>query len=102
MAPPIYTIRTPTNPILQVLYFLVGGVLLIGAVIAGAFVLAIVLGLAVIFGIVIYIRIWWLKRKWARSAGAGGQSAARQSDAEVLEVEYTVVREEDEDERQGR
>jgi hypothetical protein len=97
MPPRIYTIRPPGNPILQVLYFLAGGILLIGAVILGAFVLAIVLGFAVVAGLIIYARVWWLSRKLAKERGAsraarGGSS----SGSELLEAEYTVVSERDE------
>jgi hypothetical protein len=104
MAPRLYTVRPPTNPILQVLYFLIGSVLLIGAIIMGAFILAVVLGLAVVFGIVIYIRIWWLNRKLARAGGrsttgSGKDSSSRQAESKVIEVEYTVVDESDERDR---
>jgi hypothetical protein len=96
MPPRLYTVRPPTNPILQVLYFLVGAVLLIGSIIMGAVILAVVLGLAVILGIVIYIRVWWLKRKLARSGGGSSPGPSKPADSEVIEVEYTVVNERDE------
>ena len=90
----IYTVRPPSNPILQVLYFLIGGILLIGAVIMGAVILAFVLGIAVIVGIVVYARVWWLNRKYGR--GKTTPTSATASDGEILEVEYTVVEERDE------
>jgi uncharacterized iron-regulated membrane protein len=96
MPPRIYTVRPPTNPILQVLYFLVGVVLLIGAVFMGAVILAVVLGLAVIFGIVIYIRVWWLKRKFARAGRGSTAGPSKSNQSEVIEVEYTVIDERDE------
>jgi hypothetical protein len=97
MPPRAYTIRPPTNPILQVLYFLVGGVLLIGAVIVSAFVLAFALGLAIVVGLVVYARVWWLSRKLARAPGPRGTGqGGGSSKSEVLEVEYTVVGERDE------
>jgi hypothetical protein len=95
MAPRIYTIVPPSNPILQVLYFLVGGILLIGAVIAGAFILTFALGIALVVGLVLYVRIWWLRRKMMRAARASGSRESR-TDSSVLEVEYTVVSERDE------
>jgi small-conductance mechanosensitive channel len=95
MPPRIYTITSPTNPVLQVLYFLVGGLLLIGAVLIGAVILAVALGLALIVGVIVYARIWWLKRKFARSGSAGARRREG-TGQETLEVEYTVVRERDE------
>lgn len=101
MPPRLYTVRPPTNPILQVLYFLIGSVLLIGAIVMGAVILAVVLGLAVILGIVIYVRVWWLNRKLTRaggrsSAGSGQDPSSKPADSKVIEVEYTVVNERDE------
>jgi hypothetical protein len=100
MPPPLYTVRPPTNPILQALYFLVGVILLIGAIFMSAVILAVLLGLAVILGIVIYVRVWWLKRKLARaggrSGGGPGGGHSQQSDSNAIEVEYTVIDERDE------
>lgn len=95
MPPQSYTFKPPTNPILQVLYFLVGGVLLIGAFFMGAIILAVVLGLAVILGIIIYVRVWWLQRKMARSSRKSGGEPSQSSESTVIEVEYTVVDERD-------
>jgi hypothetical protein len=86
MPPRSYQIKPPTNPILQVLYFVAGGVILIGAIVMGAVLLAVALGIAIVVGLVIFARVWWLKRKF--------RAAARQSEA--IEVEYTVIDERDE------
>lgn len=104
MPPRTYTIRPPTNPILQILYFVVGGIVLIGAVIVGAVVLAFVLGFAIVIGLVVYARVWWLSRKLARKGASSGSSPGGGSNRpDVLEVEYTVVSERDEhDERNPR
>ena len=97
MPPRIYTVRPPANPLLQVLYFLVGGILLIGAVILGAFVLAFVLGFAVVAGLIVYARFWWLSRKLAKQHGSSGPArGGPSSGSELLEAEYTVVSERDE------
>ena len=95
MPPRTYTIRPPTNPILQALYFVVGGILLIGAVIVGAVVLAFVLGFAIVVGLVVYARVWWLSRKLAGRRGSPSPGRDGSSGSEVLEVEYTVVSERD-------
>lgn len=93
------TIRPPTNPILQALYFLVGVVVLVGALFMSAVILAVVLGLAVILGIVIYIRVWWLKRKLARSGAGPGAGPSQPTDSDAIEVEYTVIDESDDRDR---
>jgi hypothetical protein len=90
MPPRIYTIGTPTNPFLQVVYFILGGLLLIGAVLMGAVILSFAFALALVVGLVIYARVWWLRRKLRRSGGGAG------AEGDVLEVEYRVVDERDE------
>ena len=89
MPPRGYTFNAPSNPLLQVVYFVVGGIVLIGAVLMGAVILAIALGMAIILGLVIYVRLWWLRRKLARS-GRGDIGGS-----DTLEVEYTVIDERD-------
>lgn len=91
MPPRSYNFNPPTNPFLQIVYFVVGGVLLIGAVLMGAVILAVALGLAIVLGLIVYVRVWWLRRKLARRGGRTG------SDSDVFEVEYTVL-----DEREQR
>ncbi len=108
----IYNWRTSTNPVVQVLSVLAMGVVLIGAVLLGAVILAIALGLAIIAAIVFYLRIWWLRRKFARAVqgqhGAGGsrdpsaqgsgarrRSGGRSTETRTIDVEYTVVDERD-------
>ena len=95
-----YITGPPANPVLQVLYFLVAGVLAIGAVLLGAVVLAFVLGFAIVLGIVVWTRVWWLKRKFLRAGAADGgtvksDSGSTGQGAEIIEVEYTVVEERD-------
>lgn len=98
MPPRYYVFNAPTNPLLQVLYFLIGGILLIGALVIGAVVLSVVVGIALVAGIVLYARVWWLRRKLGRSARSGTRGA-RSSRPDTIEVEYTVVDERDERER---
>jgi hypothetical protein len=90
-----FTVGTSTNPVMQVLYLLVGGILLIGALLIGSVILAVVLGFALIFGVAIWLRIWWFRRKLGKTPGRRGHR--RDADGEVIEVEYTVV-----DERKPR
>ncbi len=99
MPPRSYTFNTPTNPFLQVLYFVIGGIVLIGAVLMGAVILAIALGIALILGLVVYARVWWLGRKLRKAAQDRRSGRGRQAGDEVLEVEYTVVEERDERDR---
>jgi uncharacterized membrane protein len=81
-----YRIRPPSNPILQVFALIGAAILTIGAIFIGAIFLSLFLGLAVIAGLVLYIRLWWLRRKAGTRASRG-----RPRPGEYVEVEYTVV-----------
>ncbi len=83
-----YRIRPPSNPILQVFALIGAGILAVGAIFIGAIFLSFFLGLAVIAGLVLYIRLWWLRRKAGMTASRG-----QQRPGDFVEVEYTVVRE---------
>lgn len=103
MSPRILIMRPPTNPFLQALYIVIGGVLLIGAVLMGAVLLSIALGVALIAGLAVWVRIWWLGRKIARGSQGGSLRRERVSGdsdtAEIIDVEYTVVDQRDDDAR---
>ena len=96
MAPRAYTFRTPSHPLLQVVWFVVGGLILIGLVVMGAFILAIALGLAIVVGLVMFARIWWQRlggqRRPPPAAGAH----------DLLEGEYEVIEERDAHDPRGR
>lgn len=90
-----YNIRMPSHPLLQVVYVLLGGIVLIGALFMGAVLLAIALGLSLIFGLVVLLRVWWLGRgrpRPVRPPPAQGRPAT----GKLLEAEYSVVAERDE------
>lgn len=94
MDPRLVSPGKPTNPLLQGLYLVVGGLLLVGAMLMGAVILTLVLSAAFVLGIVFWVRWWWLKRKLPRGNGprdADGQPHR----GEVIDVEYTVVEEPD-------
>ena len=88
-----YWLNPPANPLLQVLYFVLGGVLLIGAVLMSAVIFVFILGFALVVGAIVFARVWWLKRKLARSGGRFERRSASSRDAEVIEVEYSVISE---------
>ena len=79
------------NPVVQVAGLIVGGLVAIGAILLGAVVLSLALGLAVFAGLILFVRIWWLRRRMGRvSAGPDADAGAG---GEIVGVEYTVVKE---------
>jgi hypothetical protein len=92
-----YRIRPPDNPILQIFALIGAAILAVGAIFIGAIFLSLFLGVAVIAGLVLYIRLWWLRRKAGKST-----SGAKPRPGEYVEVEYTVVRERSESGRKSK
>lgn len=78
----------PGNPLLQFLALVVAVIVALGAVFLGAILLSLFLGLAVVAGLVLYIRLWWLRRRAGKPGSAGSTRPG-----EFVEVEYTVVEE---------
>jgi hypothetical protein len=100
-----YNLRMPRHPLLQIVYALIGGIVLIGALFMGAVLIAIALGVGLIVGIAVLLRAWWLGRGRSRPS-QGGPAERRQASGDLLETEYRVVAERDardeRDERAGR
>ena len=83
------------NPLVQLAGLVLGVLFAVGAVLVGAVVLSFFIGFAVLAGLVVFIRLWWLRRRMERAAGP----ASRNRPGEIVEVEYTVVKERTVDER---
>ena len=77
------------NPFVQALSLLLGVVLLIAAFFVGAFLLVIVLSIAAVVAAYVMGRVWWLKRKFLKSAGQ--KTTQSNESARVIDVEYTVI-----------
>lgn len=86
------SLRTTSNPFLQILALIVLGAALIGAVLLGAVLLAAVLTVAVVAAIVISVRVWWLKRKLRNRPPGPGGSGVIGAERRYIEAEYVVVR----------
>ncbi len=94
-----HNFRMPSHPLLQLVYVVIGGIVLIGALLMGAVLLAIALGLGLIIGVFALLRSVWLGR--GRSRPPRSRPAQARPDAgKLLEAEYRVVAERDE--RDGR
>jgi len=81
------------NPVVQVAGLIVGGLVAIGAILLGAVVLSLALGLAVFAGLILFVRIWWLKRRLGRASAGPDADADAGAGGEIVGVEYTVVKE---------
>jgi hypothetical protein len=80
----LYSFAASRNPIVQIVSLILAGFLLIVAVLMGAVLLAVVFGFALIAASVLALRVWWLRRKLARTTPQG---------TAIIETEYRVVHE---------
>lgn len=83
------------NPLVQLAGLVLGALFAVGAVLVGAVVLSFFIGFAVLAGLFVFIRLWWLRRRMERAA----RPASRNGPGDIVEVEYTVVKERTVDER---
>jgi len=89
MNQPNYNQGLPANPIVQIIGFVIAVLVAIGAVFLGAVVLSFFIGFAIIGWIILSIRVWWLRRQmYPRSRTNHGSRPG-----EIVEVEYSVVKE---------
>ena len=73
--------RRPRSLFMQVVGFIVGLVVLGVSLVLGFFALAVLFGFVLILGAVIAVRVWWLRRQFAKAA----------ADDDYLDAEYTTV-----------
>jgi len=73
--------QPPRNPLLRILGVLGGLLVFAVSFVLGFFLLAVMLGLILLVGLAFYLRIWWLRRKFARDVESDN----------VIETEYHVV-----------
>ena len=89
------------NPILQLAGLILGVLVAIGAVLVGAVILSFIIGFAVLAGLVAFARLCWLRRRMQKaSSGSSGSSGpsgpsgpTREVPGDIVEVEYTIVKE---------
>jgi hypothetical protein len=83
------------NPILQLAGLILGVLVAIGAVLVGAVILSFIIGFAVLAGLVAFARLWWLRRRMqnASSGPSGPSGPSRKVPGDIVEVEYTIVKE---------
>ena len=77
------------NPILQLAGLILGVLVAIGAVLVGAVILSFIIGFAVLAGLVAFVRLWWLRRRMQKAP----IGPTRKVPGEIVEVEYTIVKE---------
>ena len=86
------------NPILQLAGLILGVLVAIGAVLVGAVILSFIIGFAVLAGLVAFTRLWWLRRRMQKSSSgpsgpSGPNGPTRKVPGDIVEVEYTIVKE---------
>jgi len=91
------------NPVSRILAGILGIAVLAAAFFFGFIVLILAVGLGVLAWLLLTLRMWWLRRQWARrgpgvqahSDGWAGRDSAREG--EVIEADYEVVTRRDDD-----
>jgi hypothetical protein len=87
-----------THPLAQIASLVLFAVFAVGAVLVGAVVFSLLLGVAAVGGLVLYVRLWWLRRKGLQGGAHPSRSATR-GEGQVRDVQYEVIRERREQDR---
>ena len=83
--------KTTHNPVLQIFGIIFGALIAVVAVLLGAVLLSFIVGFIVLTGLLMYLRIWWAKRKIKKSPSVS--RSENESTAELFDVKYTIVKE---------
>ena len=75
------------NPIANALVIIAGTLMIAASLVIGFFAFVVLGSAFLILAAVVGIRLWWLRRKMARS----GRSGAGPASASMIEGEYTVI-----------
>lgn len=90
----------PMNPLSRLLAAIVGALVLVAAFFFGFIILLVVLAVGLIGGLVIWLRVWWIKRKIAAGQGPvppgfgeppSGRPGQSNPPEDAIEAEYEVV-----------
>ncbi len=91
-----YLLQASTaNPVMRILGFIAGVVMLAAAMFVGVFVFLAVLGLAVIGAVLFSVRVWWLRRQFRKAAERhrpGGGAGNTGASGSVIEGKVTSRR----------
>ncbi len=83
------------SPIASALVIIVGSLVIAASIVVGFFAFVIVGTLLMVLAAVVSIRLWWLRRKFARDPAFRAQTSRGQRDTrQTIEGEYRIVVEE--------
>lgn len=83
------------SPIASALVIIVGSLVIAASIVVGFFAFVILGSLLMVLAAVVSIRLWWLRRKFARDPASNAQARQRPHDApHTIEGEYRIVVEE--------
>jgi len=83
------------NPILQAVGLIIGAVVAVATVLVGAVLLSFILGFVVLMGVLIYARSWWARRRMKKASS----SFSDDTPEDIVNVQYTVIKERNADDQ---
>lgn len=99
---PVYLIGPSANPLARLLAGLLGVLALVGAVFFGVFVFVAAVAVGLVAWAVIWLRLWWIRRRLGSSGAQAKDPFARPADRSeaddpsVIDADYEVVSREQE------
>ena len=81
--------KASQNPVFQAIGLIIGAVIAVAAVLVGAVLLSFIVGVVVLMGLLMYARIWWARRRFKKTSSSSDDGTP----TDIVNVEYTVVKE---------
>ena len=92
----VYYIKPPPQgPIARIIASIVAALVLVGTLAFGLIAFLVIATLAAVAGIVIWLRVWWLKRRLEKEGFKPHEGRSSEPTGHVIDAEYTVVEESD-------
>ena len=88
------------NPLANALVIIVGALAIGVSIVLGFFAFVVLASLLLVFAAIVALRVWWFRYRLRRAASSdGGQRSDMQPPVDVIEGEYHVVDEQQDDTR---
>ena len=100
---PYYISPPPQGPLTRIITAIIAGFVLVGAFMIGMAALLVVAGVGLIAGIAIWLRVLWIKRRLQKSGVIPDVNVdIRQESGHVIDAEYTVISDSQDQQKQKK
>ena len=86
-----YISPPPQGPLNRIVASVIAAFVMIGAVMFGLVAFLVIGAMAALAGAIIWLRVWWLKRRLEKEGFDPQERSRREPPGHVIDAEYTVI-----------